>query len=102
MCIDTIAPIICYIINLRITTGIVPRRWKTAVRIPLYKEGDRNCTSNYRPVSVPPVVSKGMGRVVYEHLRAQSAVGGPIRVQKIPLYSCFYLKIVEQHISKYG
>ena len=47
MCIDTVAPIICHIINISIVTKIVLHRWKTAIITPLYEEGDRGCTSNY-------------------------------------------------------
>ena len=73
MCIQMIAPILCHIINVCIATKIVPSRWKTAVITPLYKEGDRDSTSNYRPISVLPVISKIMERIVhdqvYDHLR---------------------------------
>ena len=40
MCINTVAPIICHIINVCIRTNNVPHRWKTAVITPLYKDGD--------------------------------------------------------------
>ena len=45
---------------------------ENCVVTPLYKEGDRSSASNYRPISVLPVVSKIMERIVhnqvYEHL----------------------------------
>ena len=33
-----------------------PALWKTARVIPIFKEGDKNATDNYRPISVLPVV----------------------------------------------
>ncbi len=76
MCIDTVSILLCYVINLSITTGVVPARWKTAVVTPLYKEGDRCSASNYLPISVLPVALKVMERIVhnqiYAHLRKYS------------------------------
>ena len=51
----------------------MPIALKTAIITPLYKEGDRNLASNYRPISVLPVISKVMERLihdqVYDHIR---------------------------------
>ncbi len=73
LCLETVKPIITYIINLSIDTNKVPTKWKTAIITPLYKDGDRNSTSNYHPISVLPVISKIMERIVhnqiYDHLR---------------------------------
>ena len=60
--------LICHIINLSISTGVVPSRWKTAVVTPLYKDGETNSAANYRPISVLTVVSKIMERVVHNQV----------------------------------
>ena len=43
----------------------VPTEFKTAKVVPLYKKGDCNYEGNYRPVSILPIVSKIMERLVY-------------------------------------
>ena len=43
--------------------------WKSARVTPLYKNsGKRNDPTNYRPISVTPVVAKVFERVVYDQL----------------------------------
>ena len=65
--------IICHIINLSIRTKTVPSDWKVAIITPLFKEGDRNLASNYRPISILPCLSKIMECIIhnqiYNHLR---------------------------------
>ena len=57
-----------YIFNQAITLSFFPREWKTARVIPLYKNGQRNLPGNYRPLSVLPVISKIMERILYDQL----------------------------------
>ena len=52
-----ISPLTC-IINLSITSGIVPKQLKIGRVIPLFKSGEQNIFTNYRPVSVLPAFSK--------------------------------------------
>jgi hypothetical protein len=39
------------------------------VLVSVYKGGDRSLVSNYRPVSLTPVVSKQMGHIIPTYLR---------------------------------
>jgi hypothetical protein len=57
-----------YIFNQAITLSLFPHEWKTARVIPLYKNGRRNLPGNYRPISVLPVISKIMERILYDQL----------------------------------
>ena len=50
--------IITHIINLSLSTSQIPERWKTAIVKHLFKEGDRDLVSNYRPTSILPCMSK--------------------------------------------
>jgi len=59
------SPLTC-IINLSLRTSTVPQDLKVARVVPLYKKGDKNFEGNYRPVSILPVFSKIMERVVYD------------------------------------
>ena len=52
----------CRLMILSICTGSFPSRWKTAQVTPLFKNGSREDTGNYRPISVLPVLSKVLER----------------------------------------
>ena len=56
---DLIAESLTYIFSQSLLTGIFPVEWKSARVTPLYKNsGNRNDPTNYRPISVIPVVAK--------------------------------------------
>ena len=58
-CPDLIAESLTYIFNQSLLTGIFPDEWKSARVTPLCKNsGKRNDPTNYRPISVIPVVPK--------------------------------------------
>ena len=52
------------IINLSISSAVLPEEWKYARVVPLYKDGDKKCMDNYRPISVLLVASKILERAV--------------------------------------
>ena len=56
--IDIISNPLTRIINLSLSSGIVPKQLKIARIIPLFKSGDQDLYAHYRPVSVLPVFSK--------------------------------------------
>ena len=53
-----------YLINKSITDGTVPVLWKVARVTPLYKAEENLLVENYRPISVLPVLSKVLERVI--------------------------------------
>ena len=55
-----IAKPITYLVNLTISTGLIPAEWKNARVTPIFKSGARNDVNNYQPISVLPPVSKIM------------------------------------------
>ena len=65
-----LAPSITYLVNKSIMDGIVPALWKIARITPVYKAEDKLLVENYRPISVLPVVSKVLEKVVYTQLCA--------------------------------
>ena len=69
--IDDIIPLITDIINVSLSTGIVPHQFKDAVVIPLLKKKtlDHDVLKNYRPVSNLPFLSKVLERVVLVQLQ---------------------------------
>ena len=57
-----------YIINLSLDTCTVPRIWKKAMIIPTFKSGSVSNPENYRPISVLPILSKVLEKVVHTQL----------------------------------
>ena len=57
-----------HICNLSFSTGIFPEELKVANVIPLFKSTDEMVFSNYRPVSILPVFSKLLERLMYNRL----------------------------------
>ena len=65
----------CYFLKLALPflensleTSIFPNLWKIARIASIYKEGDKSEKSNYRPISVLPVISRLFERLVYNQL----------------------------------
>ena len=57
-----------HIFNLSLKHGVFPDELKMAKVIPLFKTGDKCLVANYRPVSVLPVFSKLLERIMYNRL----------------------------------
>ena len=57
-----------HISNISILHGVFPNELKIAKVIPLYKGGESKLLVNYRPVSVLPVFSKLLERLMYERI----------------------------------
>ena len=61
---------ITYICNLSLKTATFPVKWKEAKVTPLHKGGSRHECSNYRPISVLPILSKNLEKHVFTHMYA--------------------------------
>lgn len=60
---------ICHIMNLSLTQGVFPEAWKAAKVIPLPKNQKKTFTcANSRPISILPVLSELMERVVFDQV----------------------------------
>ena len=57
-----------HIMNLSISSGIVPDQLKIARVLPLFKSGEARVFFNCRPISVLPIFSKVFEKVVYKRL----------------------------------
>ena len=66
----TLAPIICRIVNVSLTTGILPTSEKKAAITPVLKKPglDANVLLNYRPISCLTFLSKFIERVVFNRI----------------------------------
>ena len=63
-----ISPVICNIINRSISSGVFPDSLKIAKVVPIYKHGSRTNIVNYRPISLLPVISKILEKVVHRQI----------------------------------
>ena len=63
-----IVPSLTHIINLSIRCGYFPDEWKISKVLPLYKEDIKSDPNNYRPISILPVVSKIIEKVIFKQL----------------------------------
>ena len=65
---DVVGRYLLRVMNTSFASEHVPRSWKQAVVIPLHKKDDPTVASNFRPVTLVPVISKIVERLVHEQL----------------------------------
>ena len=69
-CANELAVPITKLCRLSLEQGVFPSRWKRANIVPIFKKGAKSCASNYRSVSLTPLFSKVLEKVVYTSLLA--------------------------------
>ena len=57
-----------HIINLSFSTGVFPTQWKNARIVPVHKSESKSSLDNYRPISILPVLSKTIEKLVHQQL----------------------------------
>ena len=62
------APVLSNIFDTSISEGLLPNNWKVARVAPIYKEGPTEDRSNYRPISVLPVLSCLFEKTIFDEL----------------------------------
>lgn len=60
--------VLLYIVNLSFETGVFPSKLKNAVVIPIYKGGQKNICSNFRPISLLSTFSKVFEKIMKKKL----------------------------------
>ena len=73
---EVIAAPLCHVINMSLTSEVVPSGMKDARVTPLFKKGSRLDCGNYRPVSILNVLSKILERAVHGQLVSYLTRGG--------------------------
>lgn len=56
------------IFNLSLSSGIFPDALKTAKVVPVFKSDDKSLVNNYRPISVLPIFSKILEKIMFKRL----------------------------------
>ena len=59
---------LCTVFNKSLSSGVFPAMLKSAKVVPLYKGGSDDLLDNYRPISLLPVISKILEKVVFKSL----------------------------------
>lgn len=65
---DMLLPSLTHIYNLVLGTGVFPKRMKNAKVVVIHKNGDKNIMNNYRPISVLPIFSKPLEKIIFVRL----------------------------------
>ena len=65
---NSIAPSLTHIFNHGLISNCFPDEWKMARLVPIHKKGPRDLIENYRPISILPVISKIMERILSEQI----------------------------------
>ena len=65
---SVIARPLTHIINLSLSTGIVPGDWKKGKIVPIYKSGSIKNVDNYRPITILPIASKVLEKCVHSQV----------------------------------
>ena len=68
-CADELTSSLCKLFNLSLSLGLVPEEWKVSYVVPVFKKGNKEDVSNYRPISLLCVVSKVLERCVLNHVK---------------------------------
>ena len=67
-CCTIFIPTICDIINTSFSSGVFPNLLKCAIVTPIFKNGDRKNPSNYRPISILPILSKVLEKAMFKRV----------------------------------
>ena len=54
--------------NLCLKTSTFPDQLKISLTVPIYKSGEKNYFTNYRPISLLPIFSKILEKILYLHI----------------------------------
>jgi len=67
-CAHAISDSLTSLFNISLATATLPTSWKHANIIPIHKKGDKHAATNYRPISLLPVISKVLERCLYNKI----------------------------------
>jgi len=60
-----VAPILTFMFNQTLSSGVVPQDWCLANTFALHRKGPKDLSENYRPISLTSICSKVLEHIVY-------------------------------------
>lgn len=70
---DIVSPVLEYIFNCCIEQAVFPKRMQIAKVAVIHKGGDKHHLSNYRPISILPVFSKCLEKILFKRINGFAA-----------------------------
>ena len=68
-CREELSELIAKIFRKSLDTGVVPRSWRQANVVPIFKKGDKAESNNYRPITLTSVVGKMLEAIIAMEIR---------------------------------
>ena len=68
-CREVLSEPLAKIFRKSLDTGIVPKLWRQANVVPIFKKGDKAESSNYRPISLTSVIGKMLEAIIAKEIR---------------------------------
>ena len=65
---EQLAPSLVKLFNHSVNNGVFPVDWVSANVTPVYKKGDKQCVSNYRPISLTCILCKVLEKIIHHKL----------------------------------
>lgn len=65
---EELAPVLTKLFQFSLNLGHVPRDWREARVVPIFKKGERHQPSNYRPVSLTSITCKILEHIVHSNV----------------------------------
>lgn len=67
-CSQSLSLPISKIFSVSLTSGILPKSWKSALVSPIHKKGDKQDPNNFRPISLTSILCKILERLMYDRM----------------------------------
>ena len=88
-CAKTLCGPLSVMYNLSFKTAMIPEEWKLSHVVPIFKKGNKNDVSNYRPISLTSLVMKNFEKCVRDELMIKCYPKiNPLQHGFLPAKSC--------------